>query len=671
MSVVHPASNNSGAQSAGPSSPATLSSTGSQSATPSPSAGFWDIGAYKANVQRIRDGSEQLEELTKLVKERIDIENKYGKSLQAWYSKWHIYSERQVPSGFIKSSLDGILSESKELARVHLAVKERFNDEIVKTVGLFKKDNYHRSAIRGFKEAKETEEEFEKAQRQWKKLYEKVETSKKQYYCCCRAEKSAYIQMMNSHADTTLSQDGADKARDRHKKCREEVEKARATYEQHLREITHFNNVYMESMAFVFEKCQQMELKRMKFVVEMLSGMQKVLVDLLSPPKLAQIHRILEESFAMLGDAQLNIDLKKWSQLHGTDVPPNFPAYEEYTPEFRNISNTGKQNSKGDGGVVLTKKIYRSEDDMHRPNSVHGDLNSNAARGNKRLASSPVVSQSTQDVHSAAMSMNTVRVPMAKSSEQLAHRRGSSCDSGQDNTTTNSDPISNPTSINGEQMCNQSAAVSNPTSNSAAVRHQSHVENEDPLADPFPMPTPQRSAREVEHSNGIHSNQPRTTQNLSSSANKRRAESVLKENRVQDTDSNAMIKSIDSYSPSRHSHLHNKHHSNLHTSKASSQASTPLKFEQNGQERINNHRDENYAYMQLNEPQNEAITKVSRVEALYDYQPIESDEIPLTKGEIILSLSEPDSLGWCYGQKLDERIVGWFPASYVQPISKV
>lgn len=94
-------------------------------------AGFWEVGEYKANVQRIRDGSNQLDELTKLIKERVEIENKYGKSLQLWNQKWHSYSDRQMPLGYMKSSLDSVLTESKELARVHLAVKDRFNDEVV------------------------------------------------------------------------------------------------------------------------------------------------------------------------------------------------------------------------------------------------------------------------------------------------------------------------------------------------------------------------------------------------------------------------------------------------------------------------------------------------------------------------------------------------------------
>jgi hypothetical protein len=45
------------------------------------------------------------------------------------------------------------------------------------------------------------------------------------------------------------------------------------------------SSIYMENMAFVFEKCQRMEMKRIRFVVEMFSGMQKILVDLLNPPK--------------------------------------------------------------------------------------------------------------------------------------------------------------------------------------------------------------------------------------------------------------------------------------------------------------------------------------------------------------------------------------------------
>uniref|UniRef100_A0AC34FYF8 SH3 domain-containing protein n=1 Tax=Panagrolaimus sp. ES5 TaxID=591445 RepID=A0AC34FYF8_9BILA len=52
--------------------------------------------------------------------------------------------------------------------------------------------------------------------------------------------------------------------------------------------------------------------------------------------------------------------------------------------------------------------------------------------------------------------------------------------------------------------------------------------------------------------------------------------------------------------------------------------------------------------------------------ALYDYIPIEGDEIELKKGELLEVLSGPDHLGWCMGRKNNET--GLFPASYVTPV---
>ena len=38
-------------------------------------------------------------------------------------------------------------------------------------------------------------------------------------------------------------------------------------------------------MSFVFEKCQRMERKRIRFMIEMFSGIQKIMADLISPQK--------------------------------------------------------------------------------------------------------------------------------------------------------------------------------------------------------------------------------------------------------------------------------------------------------------------------------------------------------------------------------------------------
>ncbi|RCN42906.1 SH3 domain protein [Ancylostoma caninum] len=60
----------------------------------------------------------------------------------------------------------------------------------------------------------------------------------------------------------------------------------------------------------------------------------------------------------------------------------------------------------------------------------------------------------------------------------------------------------------------------------------------------------------------------------------------------------------------------------------------------------------------------EELHTKSMATVLYDYSPLENDEIPLQKGETIEVLSDADSLGWCTGRKNGE--IGLFPASYVQ-----
>jgi hypothetical protein len=67
------------------------------------------------------------------------------------------------------------------------------------------------------------DDEFEKAQRQWKKLVEKADSAKKAYHLACRNEKSAYIQLMNLRGDASTANENADKTRERHEKCRETV----------------------------------------------------------------------------------------------------------------------------------------------------------------------------------------------------------------------------------------------------------------------------------------------------------------------------------------------------------------------------------------------------------------------------------------------------------------
>ncbi|ETN79668.1 hypothetical protein NECAME_09677, partial [Necator americanus] len=202
--------------------------------------GFWEIGAYKNNVRRIKDGIDELDDFTKMARERADIEAKYGRTMQQFAEKWKAHVGRAVQHGSVKKAWLGLLEEAEAVSVQHNRVKDRLLDEVLKTLALYRKENYHPSAFRAPKEIREAEEGFERAQRKWKKLYEKLESSKKAYYSACRQEKSALVNLTNSQADSSVSQDGAQKLRDRLEKCRDDAQKCRNIYEKNIAEITQY-----------------------------------------------------------------------------------------------------------------------------------------------------------------------------------------------------------------------------------------------------------------------------------------------------------------------------------------------------------------------------------------------------------------------------------------------
>jgi hypothetical protein len=74
-----------------------------------------------------------------MIKERLEIEQKYGKSLQNWHARWASHVDTNVPSSIVKHLWLNLLEEGRELSQAHLSVKDRCNDELIKTLGLFRK----------------------------------------------------------------------------------------------------------------------------------------------------------------------------------------------------------------------------------------------------------------------------------------------------------------------------------------------------------------------------------------------------------------------------------------------------------------------------------------------------------------------------------------------------
>lgn len=172
------------------------------------------------------------------------------------------------------------------------------------------------------------------AQKPWAKLLEKLTKAKSDYHTSCKNERSAINQERNATGDTSLSPDQVKKLQERVIKCKEEVSRNREKYEAALKELTDYNQKYQDDMTEVFEKCQEFEEKRLNFFKETLLGIHACL-DISSDPTLSQIYRDFRQVIEAADSAK---DLKWWSQNHGTGMPPNWPVFEEYTPDLHNIS---------------------------------------------------------------------------------------------------------------------------------------------------------------------------------------------------------------------------------------------------------------------------------------------------------------------------------------------
>ncbi|XP_066999542.1 protein kinase C and casein kinase substrate in neurons protein 1 isoform X2 [Anabrus simplex] len=348
---------------------------------------FWEPHNYKRTTKRIEDGYKLCNDLMTLIQERADIEKAYSKSLKGWAKKWNDLIEKGPEYGTTEAAWKGVLVEADRLCDLHLKVKDNLCNDVMQQVKTWQKDTYHKSMIQ-IKERKEMEDSFKKAQKPWAKLLTKVNKAKVDYHTACKTEKSASNQERNATADSSLSPDQVKKMQDRVQKSKEEVQKAKEKYEAALDEINSYNPKYMEDMTVVFDKCQDMEMQRLQFFKEIMFGIHKCL-NISQDPVLPQIY---EEFYHTVNNADHEKDLKWWSNTHGVNMAMNWPYFEEYTEEFRDIAK-GRSKEAIPMGITLINQRPVGED-------LHEFPPANNKTGVKKAAARMIPTDVTADTKS-------------------------------------------------------------------------------------------------------------------------------------------------------------------------------------------------------------------------------------------------------------------------------
>ncbi|XP_039194862.1 protein kinase C and casein kinase substrate in neurons protein 1 [Crotalus tigris] len=307
---------------------------------------FWEVGNYKRTVKRIDDGYRLCNDLMNCVHERAKIEKAYAQQLVDWAKRWRQLIEKGPQYGSLEKAWMAIMTEADKVSELHQEVKNSLLNDDFEKVKNWQKDAFHKQIIGGFKEAREAEDGFRKAQKPWAKKMKELETAKKVYHLACKEEKLAMTREANSKAEQSITPDQQKKLQDKVEKCKQDVQKALEKYEKVVEEVNKGTPQYMESMEQVFEQCQQFEEKRLNFLKEVLLDIKRHL-NLAENSSYSKVYRELEQTIRM-ADAQE--DLRWFRNTSGPGMPMNWPQLEEWNPDATQTINRREKPKKNEGG---------------------------------------------------------------------------------------------------------------------------------------------------------------------------------------------------------------------------------------------------------------------------------------------------------------------------------
>ncbi|XP_072915414.1 protein kinase C and casein kinase substrate in neurons protein 2-like isoform X2 [Hemitrygon akajei] len=314
-----------------------------------PSDSFWEVGNYKRSVKRIDDGHRLCNDLMNCLHERARIEKGYAQQLTEWAKRWKQLLEKGPQYGSLEKAWVSLMTEAEKVSELHLEVKSALMNEDFEKIKNWQKEAYHKQMMAGFKETKETDDGFRKAQKPWAKKLKEVEAAKKAYHAACKEEKLATSREANSRTESNTNAEQLKKLQDKVEKSKQDVQKTKEKYLKSIEELNKCTPQYMENMEQVFEQCQQFEKKRIDFFQEVLLGVKQHLD--LSATSYTAIYQEMEHA---INSADSEEDLKWFRYTYGPGMAMNWPQFEEWSIDInRTLSRREKPKKTGDG-VVLT-----------------------------------------------------------------------------------------------------------------------------------------------------------------------------------------------------------------------------------------------------------------------------------------------------------------------------
>ncbi|KAM3838508.1 protein kinase C and casein kinase substrate in neurons protein 2-like [Diretmus argenteus] len=315
---------------------------------------FWEVGNYKRTVKRVDDGNRLCNDLMSCLHERARIEKSYAQQLTEWAKRWRQLVEKGPQYGTLERAWGALCTEAEKVSDLHMEVKAALMGEDYEKLKNWQRDAYHKQMIGGYKETKEADDGFRKAQKPWAKKLKEMETTKKVYHSACKEEKLAASRESNGKLESSNTPEAQKKLQDKVEKCQQEVQKTKERYEKSLEELDKLTPQYMENMEQVFEQWQQFEDKRISFFRELLLEVKQHL-DLSTNHRFQTVYHTLEDTISA---ADAEEDLKWFRSNHGPGMPMNWPQFENVDWSH---PRSYKRRSIVDWSIDLNRTLSRRE----------------------------------------------------------------------------------------------------------------------------------------------------------------------------------------------------------------------------------------------------------------------------------------------------------------------
>ncbi|XP_035769607.1 protein kinase C and casein kinase substrate in neurons protein 3 [Neolamprologus brichardi] len=254
----------------------------------------------------------------------------------------HVYLGPQY--GTLEKAWHAFMQAADRLSELHMELRERLAGEDSEKVRSWQKEAFHKQMMGGFRETKDADDGFRKAQKPWVRKLKEVESTKKSYHQARKEEWTAANREAHAKADPTKSQE----------EVRKYTTRVKERYSKALEELNRCNPRYMEDMEQVFDLTQEAERKRLCFFKDVLLDIHTHL-DLSSKDSFKALYQDLGQTIRAANETE---DLRWWRNTHGPGMSMNWPQFEVWSPEAsRSISKKMHSGNSEENVVTLTNIV--------------------------------------------------------------------------------------------------------------------------------------------------------------------------------------------------------------------------------------------------------------------------------------------------------------------------